>query len=404
MPLSDTKLRALRPREKTYQVSDGRGLFIEVLPTGKRVWRLRYRFQGRQEKVTLGEYPSYSLVVARRWCEECRAQVARGVSPMREKRAAKERENGATHVDELAQKWLDEVVARDVKDPKNIKRALSKDILPAIGKKKLSEVTPIDVLTIVDRIKARGAPQMALVTRNFVKRMYAYAIARHLVDQNPAAAIEARYIATPKPRTVFLSPEEVGVLMRAIYKSDMKRANKLALHLLLLTLVRKSELVEATWDEVNFDEQRWEIPAARMKKDRPHIVYLSTQALALFQELGQLSYGSDHVLPSRSNSRKPISKSALNAAIRTIRVDLKPFVIHDFRRTASTLLHENGFNSDVIEKALAHEQTGVRGVYNRAEYADQRRELLQWWADFIEAQVDEPRKVIIGRFGGSVAN
>jgi len=399
VPLTDTKLRALKPREKAYSRSDGRGLHIEVMPGGKRVWRLRYRLGGRQEKVTLGEYPIYSLAQARQWLADCRAVIEQGDSPMRAKQVAKERVDGQDTVEAFAERWFSEVVCRNVKSPKNIRRALEKDVLPAIGQKRLGEVTPLDVMGITDRIKARGADQMALMTRNHIKRLFSYAIARQLVEQNPAAAVEARYIATPKSRDVSLTAEEIGVLLSAFYSSSMRRSHKLALHLLVVCMVRKSELIDAQWSEIDFVKAEWCVPGERMKMGKPHIVYLSAQALAMFEELNTLSSGSEYVLPSRGSLEKPISKSTLNAAIRTLDIDIRHFVIHDFRRTASTLLHEAGFNSDWIEKALAHEQSGVRGVYNRAEYAEQRREMLQWWSNFVDVQIDDGRTVIIGKFG-----
>jgi len=399
MALSDTKLRNLKTKDKPYQLADGRGLFIEVNPGGKKTWRLRYRMNGRQEKVTLGEYPAHSLADARQWCEECRAMVAKGVSPMLAKREEKAALKIPDKVEPFANQWLTEVVEKTNKNPRNICRILKKDVIPAIGKKRLSEVTVADVLAITDRIKARGSDQSALLTRNILKRLFAYAIARQKVTENPAAAIEARYVATAKSRDVALTPAELGKLLRAIYTSSMRRSHKLALHLLILCMVRKSELINARWDEFDFETSEWHIPGERMKKDKPHTVYLSDQAVSMFEELRALSSKSEYVLPSRSSLRKPISSSTLNAAIRTLELDIQDFVIHDFRRTASTHLHEAGFNSDWIEKALAHEQKGVRGIYNRAEYADQRREMLQWWADFVDAQIEEGRKVIIGRFG-----
>jgi integrase len=399
MALTDTRLRALKPREKSYTVADGRGLFTEVMPSGKRVWRLRYRLSGRQEKVTLGEYPSFSLADARKWREECRSMVAKGQSPMRAKRERKQAHKGAHSVEAFSRYWLKEVVEKTNKDPRNIRRVLENDVIPAIGRRRLTEVTVEDVLSITDRIKARGADQSALLTRNVMKRLFAYAIARSKVTFNPAAAVEARYIAQARSRDVALSTEEMGKLLRAIYTSSMRRANKLALHLLILCMLRKSELIEARWEEIDFDKAEWCIPGVRMKKDKPHIVYLPSQALAMFEELKHLAAGSAYVLPSRSSLQKPISKTTLNVAIRALDVDIRDFVIHDFRRSASTHLHEAGYPSDVIEKALAHEQGGVRGIYNRAEYAKQRREMLQWWADFVDTQIEEGRKVIIGRFG-----
>jgi integrase len=179
----------------------------------------------------------------------------------------------------------------------------------------------------------------------------------------------------------------------------MKRQHKLALHLLILTMVRKSELLNARWDEINFERAEWNIPAERMKKEKPHLVPLSTQALAMLDELRSLASGSEWVLPSRNSLTEPTSRSTLNVVVRSLDLGIRDFVIHDFRRTASTQLHEAGFNTDWVEKALAHEQKGVRGVYNRAEYLTQRRNMLQWWGDFVDAQIDENRQVVIGRFG-----
>ena len=158
-------------------------------------------------------------------------------------------------------------------------------------------------------------------------------------------------------------------------------------------------MIETRWEELDLAKAEWSIPGERMKMDHPHFVPLSSQVVAMFNELKGLSSDSEWVFPSRHGLNKPISKTALNAAVRALEHDVRDFVIHDFRRTASTHLHEAGFNSDWIEKALAHETKGIRGVYNRAQYAEQRREMLQWWADFVDNQIDEGRKVIIGRFG-----
>lgn len=399
MALTDTKLRSLKPKSKAYQVADSGGLFIEIMPGGKLVWRMRYRLKGKQEKVTFGEYPAITLLEARQRREEARSMVLHGESPMKVKQETKSLEQNPDTVAAFADRWFTEIVAKTNENPRNVRRVLEKDVLPAIGRKRLSEVTVSDVLAITDKIKARSADQAALLTRNVIKRLFAYAISREKVMFNPAAAVEARYIATARSRDVALRPEEIGQLLRAIYASSMRRAHKLALHLLILCMVRKSELIEAKWEEIDLEQGLWTIPGERMKKDKPHLVFPSRQAIAMFEELKQLSSGSAYVLPSRGSLQRPIAKSTLNVAIRALDVAMRDFVIHDFRRTASTHLHEAGFNSDWIEKALAHESRGIRGVYNRAQYADQRKEMLQWWADFVDAQIDEGRKVIIGRFG-----
>lgn len=403
MALTDTKLQRLQAKDRPYQVADGGGLYVEVHPSGKRVWRMQYRLGGRgskKERVTLGEYPAFGLMRARQWREECRAQIARGQSPARmkrvEKAAAEEAE--ADTVRAFAEQWFTDVVERTNSEPRNMRRVLDKDVLPAIGELHIAQVRIEDVLKVTDAIKARGADQMALQTRNAMKRLFAYAIARGKTQFNPAAAIEARFIATARSRDVALSPQEVGTLLRGIYQSSAKRQHKLALHLLILCMVRKSELTEARWEEIDLQKAEWSIPGERMKKEKPHMVPLSKQAVAMFEELHALSSGSDWVLPSRSSLSRPIAHSTLNQAVRSLELDIREFVIHDFRRTASTHLHEAGFNTDWVEKALAHEQKGIRGVYNRAEYLGQRREMLQWWADFVDAQIEDGRKVILGNF------
>ena len=438
MALSDTKLRNLKPADKGYQEADEGGLFVEIMPGGAKVWRMRYRIGGRgakQEKITLGDYPTYSLAEARTWRDDCKILAGRGLSPMALRRGDAIPEDAAPAVKELAQafirewclktrekarikeeaakeadtveafarRWYAEIVVPANSNPRNILRALEKDVIPAIGSKQVADVTVTDILAITDKIKNRGADQMALQTRNVLKRLFAYAIAREKTQFNPAAAIEAKFIASAKSRDVALSPEEVGKLLRAIYQSSMKRAHKLALHLLILCMVRKSELIEAKWEELDLEKAEWAIPGERMKKDKPHLVSLSRQAVAMFEELKGLASGSEWVFPSRGSLNQPIAHSTLNVAVRALAIDVRDFVIHDFRRTASTHLHEAGFNSDWIEKALAHETKGIRGVYNRAQYMEQRREMLQWWADFVNAQIEEGRKVVIGRFGKAFA-
>lgn len=431
MALTDTKLRSLKPGNKAYQEADDGGLFVEVMPGGAKVWRLRYRLAGKQEKVTLGDYPTYSLAEARTWRDDGKALAGRGLSPMALKRGdpipgdaapavkelaeafirnwcmkaiekvrAKQAETKAGDtVEAFARRWYAEVTEPNNRNPHNVKRVLDKDVIPAIGTKQIADVTITDVLTIIDRIKARGADQMALQTRSVLKRLFAYAIAREKTTFNPATAVEARFIASAKSRDVALTPDEIGRLLRAIYQSSMRRAHKLALHLLILCMVRKSELIEAKWGELDLAKAEWAIPGERMKKDKPHLVSLSRQAVAMFEELKGLASGSEWIFPSRGDLKQPIAKSTLNVVVRALEIDVRDFVIHDFRRTASTHLHEAGFNSDWIEKCLAHETKGIRGVYNRAQYAEQRREMLQWWADFVDSQIEENRKVIIGNFG-----
>jgi len=385
-PLTDTEIRALKPKSDRYRIADGGGLLLEVMPTGNKVWRYRYTLGGKQyPALTIGPYPAIDLKSARRQRDEWAVLVANGKSPADTVRATKV----AATVEGFAEYWFAEQVSNQSEGYRlTMRRALTKDVFPLIGARKLTDITPADVLLICDKIKARSAPSMALATRNALRRMYDFAIARQVAQFNPASAVVARFIATQKSRERVLALSEIGTVMRCVYQSDIRRALKLCLHLLFITLARKSELIEARWDEFDLDGREWNIPAERMKKDKPHRVYLSEQAVSMLEELKTLAGSSAYVFPSvRGYDDRPISKSTLNQTVRGLDMAVQHFVLHDFRRTASTHLHEMGYSTDAIEKALAHETKGIRGVYNRAEYAEQRKNILGAWASLVEAQL-----------------
>lgn len=402
-PLTDTRVKALQPKAARYPVSDGGGLILEVMPSGSKFWRYRYSLHGkRQPPVTIGEYPAVSLAAARERARRYAEIVAGGVSPVADARKDRGTTKVLNTVREFAAYWLEQQMAnKSAEYQRTTKRALEKDVYPALGGKPVAEVTPGDVLAICDRIKKRGAPKMALHTRNVIKRMYEYAIARQLVTINPAQAVVARFIATQESRDRVLSPDELGHVLRVVYASSIRRPLKLAIHLLVLTMVRKSELIEARWSEFDLDAAVWRIPADRMKKPREHWVYLAPQAVLMLRELYETRTSQQYVFPSSRGADRPIAKSTLNQAVRALDMEVQHFVLHDFRRTASTHLHEMGQPSDAIEKALSHTITGIKGVYNRAEYAEQRRHILALWAAFVEAQIDEGRKVILGKFAAN---
>jgi integrase len=232
--------------------------------------------------------------------------------------------------------------------------------------------------------------------------MWDYALVRGVADTNPALALPVRFITKARPRTRALSPDEIRAYLQTLYQSGIRRQFKLALHLFLLTLVRKSELLLAQWPHVDFEVAEWHIPEQNSKTGKPHIGYLSWQAAELFRELKALAGTSDWVLPGRSGPQKPFAHNALNKALNGVNIPIDSFTIHDLRRTGSTRLHEAGFASDVVEKALNHTISGVRGTYNRAEYASQRREMLQFWANYVDALANE-KKVILGNFGQKAA-
>ena len=262
-------------------------------------------------------------------------------------------------------------------------RALDKDVLPAIGSKSINAVTPNDIVAICENIKSRGSPKMALHTRNVVKRLYEYLITRQLATSNPAEVVSARSIATFDSRTRVLSGDEIGALFRSIHASSIHRPLKLALHLLVLTMVRKSDLVESRWAEFDLDNALWTIPAARLNADRDQHVYLAHQAVSMLRELHQARASRNFVFPSVRGDDRPIARSTLNQAVKALGLEVEHFVLHDFRRTASTHLREMAQQSDVLD---AESTNAVRDESEHAEAAEQRR-LAQRWADFVDTQI-----------------
>jgi integrase len=399
MPLTDTAIRALKPKAKRYSRADERGLVLEVFPTGGMLWHYRYRLNGRQERVTLGRYPALSLKLARAERDKRETLVAQGQSPAVQKRLAKQGAAPDTTVAEFGERFFRDVVAKDRRDLTIPRRYFDKSIVPAIGTKAVRDVTTEDVRAIIWKKKDEGFDAAAGNIRSVLKRLFDYAQTAGLVATNPVLALPMRHVHKAKARERALSTDEIRAFLKAAFESNIRRQFKIGLHLILLTMVRKSELLLARWEHVDFEQAEWHIPAEHSKTGKPHIVFLSRQAVALFRELHALAGGSELVMPGRGSLTKPFAHNAINTALKTALQgqDIPAFTIHDLRRTASTLLHENGWPSDVVEKALNHTIGGVRGVYNRAEYAPQRREMLQFWADTIERLMTSGQ-VVLGRF------
>ncbi len=387
MALTDTALKALKPKDKAFTVSDDRGLYVEVFPTGGVVWRYRYRLNGKQEKLTLGKYPALTLKNARIKRDEAAQQVALGRSPADEKQSVKRQAAEAATVAEFGERYFREIVAKDRKDATIPRRYFDKSIVPAIGNLAVRDVTTENVRAVIWKKKDEGYDAAAGQIRGVLKRMLDYAMTCGLVSSNPVLALPMRHVHKAQARDRALTGAEIKAFLTAAINSNIRRQFKIGLQLYLLTMVRKSELRLARWEHVDLEQSEWSIPAENSKTGKPHIVYLSIQAVELFRELHRLADGSELVLPGRGTRAKPFAHNAINSALKVALVgqDIAAFTIHDLRRTASTLLHEQGWASDVVEKALNHTIGGVRGVYNRAEYASQRREMLQSWADHIDS-------------------
>ena len=395
--LSDGTLRGLKPQASLYKVADRDGLYVVVTPRGTISFRMDYRLNGRRETLTIGRYGTkdgISLLMARERCMEARKAIAQGVSPAQEKQREKSRQAEAQTFGEYTKRWLAEHRMADSTKAMR-KTVIDRDILPVFQNRRMAEIGPEDLRALCAKIKGRGAPATAVIAREIVKLVFAYATMHGEKAPNPADEVGPSSIATFVPKDRALSPSEIRLMHRLLETTATLPTIRLALRLVLLTLVRKSELIEATWDEVDFENAVWSIPKSRMKTGKPHNAYLSQQALDIFIALHTCAAGSKFVLPSRYDADRSMSKATLNRVTQVIaekakesNLPLEPFTVHDLRRTGSTILNELGFNGDWIEKCLAHEDgRSSRGVYNKAEYAEQRRHMLQEWADMIDAWV-----------------
>ncbi|EOV9573901.1 tyrosine-type recombinase/integrase [Cronobacter sakazakii] len=390
--LTDTKLKNLKPQDKLYKVSDRDGLYVAVLTSGAVSFRYDYRINGRRETLTIGRYgpDGISLAEARDELNTAKKLLSQGISPAAAKRDGKNQIRGAETFATFTVAYMKHIILAG--STRAMKQTIiDRDILPVLGRKLMTEITPRMVRDLCDKVLARGGRSTAIQIREIISSVYRYAADRGHGFTNPAGDIKPTSIAIFKPRERSLQPEEVGIFFRTLDTVSTMATMKLAIKLVLLTMVRKSEFTNATWKEINFKAGTWTIPAERMKASRSHVIYLSRQALDLLVGLQMCAGGSEYLLPGRYSVSKPLSNAALNRLI-TVTVEkaqeeghhLDHFSVHDMRRTASTLLHEAGYPSDWIEKALAHEQKGVRAVYNKAEYARQRAYMLQQWADMVD--------------------
>jgi len=382
--LNDLQIKALKATGKRYEITCGNGLYLDVTPTGSKIWRYRYRLHGQREKVTIGPYPAIGLKDANARHLELAAMVAKGKSPAREQEREKQRADEARTIDELTKLYRADLSKRSKNTDAGRGWIFDAYIIPKIGRHPLVDITPTDVLRFLDGIKTT-APSSAIAVHGTLKRMFDFAIARQVMLINPAAAIPSRAVGEKKARTRALDPREIGELLRALDNAKGEPETLNAFRLLLLTVVRREELLQSTWDEFNLDACLWTIPGKRTKNGKTHVVPLSSQAVAILTEQKASGSGIGLALPGRMPG-KPISTGTLHESMkRNSSFGIAPFTPHDFRRTASTLLHEQGWNSDVIEKALNHTMKGIRGVYNKAEYLDQRREMLQAWGNYVAA-------------------
>ncbi|MGE3475807.1 MAG: tyrosine-type recombinase/integrase [Rhodospirillaceae bacterium] len=394
--LTDAAIKALKQKEKLYKIVDRDGMYVVVQPSGAIVFRLDYRLNGRRETLTLGRYgpAGLSLARAREKVVDARRAISEGRSPAQEKQREKRRLQEAKSFGQFGERWLQE--ARMADSTRAMRRSIfERDILPAFRNRLLPEILPEDLRGLCAKVKERGAPATAVHVRDIVKLVFAFAILHGEKVANPADEVGPASIATFVPKDRSLSPAEIRIMFGQIEHVATLPTIRLGIKLILLSMVRKSELQDAVWDEVDFENAVWSIPKERMKRSKAHNVYLSQQMLDIFIALKTCAGNSKYVLPSRYDADAPMSRATFNRITTAVverakkeGLPLESFTVHDLRRTGSTLLNELGFNSDWIEKCLAHEDgRSSRGIYNKAEYEHQRRHMMQEWSNLVDAWV-----------------
>jgi integrase len=394
--LTDVALKSLKSKEKPYKVTDRDGMYVHVSPGGTLSFRLDYRLNGRRETVNFGKYgrDGISLLRAREMCLDAKRAVREGRSPAIEKQREKRRLKEAKSFGQFGERWLaSETMAESTRAMR--RSIFERDLLPVWRNRLLTEIEPDDLRAHCAKIVARGAPATAIHVRDIVKQIYGFAILHGEKVTNPADDVGPSSIAHFVPRDRSLSPTEIRIMLKQLEHVPTLPTIRLGLRLILLTMVRKSELQDAIWDEIDFENAVWTIPKERMKRSKAHNVYLSRQALDIMIALKTCAGNSRHLLPSRYDADAPMSRATFNRVTYAVverakkeGLPLEPFTVHDLRRTGSTLLNELGFNSDWIEKCLAHEDgRSSRGVYNKAEYEVQRRHMMQAWSDIVDAWV-----------------
>jgi integrase len=392
MPLTDAAVRAAKPREKAYKMADGQGMYLHVAPNGAKYWRLKYRVDGKERVHAIGVYPTVSLLAARKERDAIKDQIRAGLDPSHEKRRVKI-EAGVRRTNSF------EAIAREWHEAKcqtwkqsyadGVIALLEKELFPVLGARPIAEITPPELLAVLRKIEARGALEMSKKSMQLAGQVFRFGVATGRCERDPTPDLKGALKTRKVKHMARISEAELPELMRKIAAYDGDIQTRLALQFMALTFVRTGEMRFAEWTEIDEAKAEWRIPAARMKMPSAHIVPLSTQALEVIRQLRELNGRWKWVFPSQSNTQKPISENTVLFALYRMGYHSR-MTGHGFRGLASTILNENGFEPDWIERQLAHsERNDVRAAYNHAQYLPERRRMMQWWGDYLaEVPID----------------
>lgn len=387
--LKDAKLRTLRPKAEPYRVADANGLCIEVRPSGRLYWRYRYRHAGKPSMVTLGEYPTMSLTDARVARDKARAVLESGSNPAHAAQVERiaQAEAAANTFEAVAREWFGEHMRDNAHTTRaRTLRILEKDLFPLIGKLPVGDVAAPVLLAALRKIASRGVLETAHRTRALAGQVFRYAIATGRAERDSSSDLRGALPAPKKKHfAAIVEPADVADLLRALHGYIGQPGTAAALKLAPLLFVRPGNLRAMEWAELDLDAAEWRIPDVKMKMRERHIVPLATQAIAILRELQPITGRSRYVFPSLRSAHRPMSENTVNAALRRLGFDKDTMTGHGFRHMASTMLHEQGFPHEAIERQLAHgERNAVSATYNWAQYLPQRRAMMQAWADYLD--------------------
>jgi integrase len=388
LPLTDAAVRNAKPQAKAFKLSDGGGLYLEVLPTGGKSWRMKYRLNGQEKRIVFGLWPDVTLKQARQRRDEARSLVAGGIDPGAsiKQEKAEARANAVTF-EKVAREWLAKISPTWVDSHADkMTRRFEVELFPWLGALPIKDIKAAELLAVIRRIEARGAKDTARRMMQSTGQVFRYAVACGLAERDISAdlrgALQPRNV---KHHASVTDPKEVARLLRFIENYTGSFVVRCALRLAPLVFLRPGELRKGEWSEIDLDKAEWRIPAERMKMKEQHLVPLSTQALAILRELHPLTGSGKYIFPGRGSAAIPMSENTLNAALRYLGFDKTEMTSHGFRSMASTLLNELGWPHDAIERQLAHgERDTVRAAYNFAQYLPERRKMMQAWADYLD--------------------
>lgn len=387
MSLSDAKARNAKPQAKPYKISDGEGLFLWVMPTGSKYWRLRYYFGEREKLLALGVYPGVGLGEARERRVEARKALALGKDPALAKREAKRLalHKAQNTFETVAREWHEKRKHEWADSSAKLTLArLEQHAFPSLGHRPVADIAAPEVLSALRVVEGRGTLETARRVMQICGKIFMYAIATGRADRNPVPDLRGALKAPVVKHQAYLQAAELPEFLQKLETYDGDLITRLALRLLLLTFVRTTELRAAEWTEIDWDRAEWRIPAERMKMREVHIVPLSRQALAVLRELKKLTGDRRYIFPNQHNFNTCMSENTMLYGLYRMGYHSRA-TGHGFRSTASTILNEHGFMPDVIERQLAHsERDSVRAAYNHAQYLPLRRKMMQWWADYLD--------------------